>query len=250
MISRSGRSIWSAANGTGSDRTVLSEYHAVGSRGGSFMIRNGRYKYIHYSLYAAQLFDLEQDPNEQRDLAQCEAHRHIRADAEQGLRRMLDPGAVDAQARHDQTQKLLTHGLERRMGDPAAMAAELVRRHRDPGCVFHLDDVETVDGVLAYLFAYLPHLDIGDMEHELGIRSQLPEGLDDALAHCLGPDGQLSEEEAAAIRLKYFDEPEPMSDTELRRRLGFTRQTLRNRLKRAMAKLALCMKGALGGERG
>ena len=40
-------------------RTVLSEYHAVASVTGSFMIRHGRWKYIHHVGYRPELFDLE-----------------------------------------------------------------------------------------------------------------------------------------------------------------------------------------------
>ena len=48
---------------------VLSQYHATGSRSAAYMIRMGRWKYMHYALYPAQLFDLETDPFEQVDLA-------------------------------------------------------------------------------------------------------------------------------------------------------------------------------------
>ena len=64
-----GRSLWGMANEPDRDRFVLSEYHAVGSLHGAFMLRDLRYKYIHYLNAAPQLFDLEQDPDEVRDLA-------------------------------------------------------------------------------------------------------------------------------------------------------------------------------------
>jgi hypothetical protein len=135
--------------------------------------------------------------------------------------------------------------LDRRLGDPAAMAAELVRRHRDPACRFSLDDVATTDGVLAYLFAYLPHLDIGDMEHELGVAAQLPDDLVELVSRCLDDAALLSAEEAAAIKLKYFEDPEPMNDEAFHERFGFTRQTFRNRVKRALKKLAGCLTACL-----
>ncbi|WP_089721059.1 sulfatase-like hydrolase/transferase, partial [Candidatus Entotheonella palauensis] len=40
------------------ERMAFSEYHAAGSPSGSFMVRKGRYKYIHYVGYAPELFDL------------------------------------------------------------------------------------------------------------------------------------------------------------------------------------------------
>src|SRR6185312_747272 len=64
-----GYSLLNLANGCEPPRTVLSEYHGMGSTTGAFMIRNGRYKYVHYVSYAPQLFDLARDPEELTDLA-------------------------------------------------------------------------------------------------------------------------------------------------------------------------------------
>ena len=41
----------------------------MGSTTGAFAIRNGRYKYVHYVKYPPQLFDLDDDPDETRDLS-------------------------------------------------------------------------------------------------------------------------------------------------------------------------------------
>lgn len=59
-----GHSLYRIAAGERPRRTVLSEYHAVGAPTGFFMIRHGRYKYVHYVGYPPQLFDLESDPHE------------------------------------------------------------------------------------------------------------------------------------------------------------------------------------------
>ena len=64
-----GTSLLRLADGADADRTVLSEYHAVGSLTGMFMVRFGRWKYVHYHGYRPQLFDLAADPGETRDLA-------------------------------------------------------------------------------------------------------------------------------------------------------------------------------------
>ena len=64
-----GTSLLRLLDGEQADRTVFSEYHAVGSTTGIFMVRFGRYKYVHYEGYRPQLFDLEADPLETRDLA-------------------------------------------------------------------------------------------------------------------------------------------------------------------------------------
>ena len=63
-------SLWGIAAGARPDRTVLSEYHAVASVTGTFMIRHGRWKYIHHVGYRPELFDLESDPGETTDLAE------------------------------------------------------------------------------------------------------------------------------------------------------------------------------------
>ena len=64
-----GNSLFELAAGSVPDRNVLCEYHGMGSTTGAFMIRHGKYKYVHYVAYPPQLFDLEADPEELRDLA-------------------------------------------------------------------------------------------------------------------------------------------------------------------------------------
>ena len=56
--SHPGVSIARLANNERPTRTVLSEYHGMGSTTGAFAIRNGRFKYVHYVKYPPQLFDL------------------------------------------------------------------------------------------------------------------------------------------------------------------------------------------------
>lgn len=92
------------------ERTVLSEYHGMGSKTGAFAIRHGRFKYIHYAQYPAQLFDLEADPHEIDNLAGDAAHRETLAACETKLRSMLDPEAIDAKAKKRQAAQLEKHG--------------------------------------------------------------------------------------------------------------------------------------------
>ena len=54
---------------TAPKRTILCEYHAAGAATGAFMIRKGPFKYVYYAGMPAQLFDLDADPQETRDLA-------------------------------------------------------------------------------------------------------------------------------------------------------------------------------------
>ena len=105
-----GISIARLAAGETPDRTVLSEYHGMGSTTGAFAIRNGRYKYVHYVKYQPQLFDLESDPEETNDLIGDPRHQKIRAACETKLRELLSPEAVDARAKRRQAEQLERFG--------------------------------------------------------------------------------------------------------------------------------------------
>ncbi len=50
------------------DREVFSEYHGHGTRSGSFMIRQGPWKLLYHAAAPHQLFNLEDDPEELRNL--------------------------------------------------------------------------------------------------------------------------------------------------------------------------------------
>jgi choline-sulfatase len=99
------------------ERSVLSEYHAIGSTGGITMLRKGRWKYVHCVRYRPQLFDLETDPEELVDLAGDPARRATLRDLEAELRRFCDPEEVDARAKRRQAELLARHG-----GREAALA--------------------------------------------------------------------------------------------------------------------------------
>lgn len=84
------------------ERAVLSEYHAVGSPSGAFMLASGRYKYHHYVGYEPELFDLAVDPEETASLHAAPTHQAVRAALEACLRRMVDPERADRLAKDDQ----------------------------------------------------------------------------------------------------------------------------------------------------
>jgi choline-sulfatase len=92
------------------DHAVVCEYHAIGSTGGVFMLRKGRWKYVHCVRYRPQLFDLEADPEELSDLAGEPAHRATLDELHAELRRFCDPAEVDARARGRQAELLARHG--------------------------------------------------------------------------------------------------------------------------------------------
>lgn len=105
-----GASLWPIAQGQSLDRPAFSEYHAVGSTSASYMLREGRYKYVHYVGYPPQLFDLESDPQEINDLAASPNHKSVLDEFESKLRELLDPEAVDARAKADQQALLERYG--------------------------------------------------------------------------------------------------------------------------------------------
>ena len=99
------------------ERVVLSEYHTIGSKSAVFMLRDARYKYVHYvDGYAPQLFDLERDPEEVHDLGAAPGSRAIVQRMETKLREFCDPAEVDRRAKRRQLEL-----LERFGGFDAAM---------------------------------------------------------------------------------------------------------------------------------
>lgn len=105
-----GTSLFDLADGTRPDRNVLVEYHGMGSTSGAFMIRHGKWKYIFYSRYAPQLFDLEADPEELNDLAADPAYAAAVAECHERLLLVCDPMEVDARARARQRELLEANG--------------------------------------------------------------------------------------------------------------------------------------------
>jgi choline-sulfatase len=92
------------------ERTILSEYHGMGSTTAAFMIRHDRFKYVHYVDYRPQLFDLAADPEELTDLAGEPRCRDVLAECYGKLRRLCDPAAVDRRAKRRQAELLARNG--------------------------------------------------------------------------------------------------------------------------------------------
>lgn len=107
-----GTSLFSIAQGRAPDRAVFCEYHAIGSVTGTFMVRFGRYKYVHHEGFRPELFDLDADPSEARDLGEDPAHAAIRAEGERRLRLVCDPRAVTDRAFRDQEALIAELGGE------------------------------------------------------------------------------------------------------------------------------------------
>ena len=63
-------------------------------------------KLIYHVGMSSQLFDLEKDPAETRDLSDDEDYQTLRSRLEAKLRAILDPEATDAAAKRDQAAKV------------------------------------------------------------------------------------------------------------------------------------------------
>ena len=94
------------------NRTVLSEYHDGGSTTGTFMIRWDKWKYVYYVDHLPQLFDLENDPDEIKDLSGDTNHKTILQEAEKRLREICDPEKVNQQCFADQQKRIQEFGGE------------------------------------------------------------------------------------------------------------------------------------------
>jgi len=105
-----GASLFDLANGADPDRIAFAEHHASSTTTAVYMVRKGAYKLIYYVGYASQLFDLENDPDERHDLAGLTEHRQTCEEMEALLRQIVDPEAVNARAKADQSARIATAG--------------------------------------------------------------------------------------------------------------------------------------------
>lgn len=105
-----GVSLFDIAAGAKPDRTVLSEYHGMGSTTGAFAVRVGKWKYVHYVKYPPQLFNLDEDPDEIHDLAADPRYAAALEECRRKLYAICDPAEVDRRARARQSELLSRNG--------------------------------------------------------------------------------------------------------------------------------------------
>jgi choline-sulfatase len=129
-----GRSLLPLAAGRAGDHPgiAFSESHCGGNCTGSYAIRKGDWKYIHFSWYESLLFNLKEDPGELNDLAGDPRYGDVRRDLYGRLKSLIDPEQVTEQAFRTQErrleelvqskspQQLLEQDLARRLGEGQA----------------------------------------------------------------------------------------------------------------------------------
>lgn len=108
--SLAGDNVISFAESEQPDRIVFSEYHAIGSVTGTYMIRKGKWKYVFYVGYPPQLFDLESDPEELTDLGTNAEFETVRSECHEALLSICDPEEQNARAFKDQAARIAQHG--------------------------------------------------------------------------------------------------------------------------------------------
>jgi choline-sulfatase len=92
------------------ERPAFSEYHAVGSNSGGYMLRKGKWKFHYYVGYPPELFNLDADPEETTNLAGDPGHAAKVREMEAALHQICDPEAVDKLAKADQRALIDKHG--------------------------------------------------------------------------------------------------------------------------------------------
>ncbi|MFC4203362.1 sulfatase-like hydrolase/transferase [Candidimonas humi] len=126
MEGRPGRSLFETLADPDPQRPVFSEYHAAGSNSAGYMLRKGRWKYHYYVRHRPELFDLQADPEELRDLAGDPAYAAVQAEMHAALLEIVDPEATDRQAKRDQRAMIERLGGPQRaatLGAPGATPA-------------------------------------------------------------------------------------------------------------------------------
>lgn len=134
-----GRSLWqdiNTANDKIPERTVFTEFHAMGSKNSSFALRLGDYKLIYHVGMPRQLFNLADDPREEVDLL-LNGKTHAKADElEALLREVVDPEAIDVKSKVDQVAHMEKFG-----GVEAIRKTGIFSRSPIPGAEVELEKV-------------------------------------------------------------------------------------------------------------
>ena len=121
---RPGQSLYDImAAETDHERTVFSEYHAIGAVEGAFMLRRGDWKYVYYIGFEPELYNLSDDPEELNDLAGDPLQADRVSAMHAALLEICDPEQVNALAHSDQRDLVDAYGgfeAASRIGTPGA----------------------------------------------------------------------------------------------------------------------------------
>lgn len=101
-----GESLIALAREPPKDRVVFSEMHDDGSMTGTYMVRRGDWKLVHYVGYPPELFNLAADPREERNLASRPETAEIQRRLYDELHRIVDPDAANRRAFADQQARI------------------------------------------------------------------------------------------------------------------------------------------------
>jgi choline-sulfatase len=105
-----GQSLFGTLVDEASDRTVFSEYHTVGTEDAWYLLRNRRYKYVHFTGRSPLLYDMLEDPLELTNLAGLPEHAaRVRGFTDE-LCTLLDPDFINAEAHADQVARVAAAG--------------------------------------------------------------------------------------------------------------------------------------------
>jgi len=119
---------------------AYSECHAEGTCTGSFVIRKGKWKYIHYTYYDSLLFNMEADPREMHNVIGTPEGQLVSKELLEILRSVVDPTEQTERAFQRQEQilrdlcarmtldELLKFGFERRLG--RGQAISLLKKYK------------------------------------------------------------------------------------------------------------------------
>lgn len=107
---RPGESLLSLAGTPARQRSIFSEFHGALSRSAVAMLRTDRWKFIDYANATPQLFDVQQDPHEQVDLAENADYAELIAGLSAELQTIADPNVLDQRAKADQHRRLEAAG--------------------------------------------------------------------------------------------------------------------------------------------
>lgn len=103
----------------GKDAIVISDFSAGGAPGPVRMVRQGSFKLIMTYGYEPLLFNLEEDPQEMKNLAECPAHAKTLAQLKAIALHNYDPSEYDARIRQSQRERIFLRGLsEESESDP------------------------------------------------------------------------------------------------------------------------------------